>query len=81
MLSYTCPVGLGGCCRNPSLNYVTMVIFRFGVQICCFVYTYILKNELFLFPCKNSHSFSWISIYELNCVHVKLFVVVVINEK
>ena len=45
-----------------------------------FLYTYILKNELFLFPCKNSYYFSWISIYELNCFHVKLFVIVGINE-
>ena len=27
-LIHTCPVGLGGCCRNPSLNYITMVIFQ-----------------------------------------------------
>ena len=33
-LMYSCLVGLGGCCRNPSLNHITMVIFRFGVQIC-----------------------------------------------
>ena len=45
-LFITCPVGLGGCSRNPSLNYITMVIFRFGVQMFIFVYTYVLQNEM-----------------------------------
>ena len=45
-----------------------------------FVYTCILKNELFLFPCKDNYFFSWMSIFELICFHVKLFVIVGFNN-
>ena len=39
IIIHTCPVGLGGGCRNPSLNYITIVIFRFGVQKCLGLFT------------------------------------------
>ena len=69
-LIYTCPVGLGGCCRIPGLNHITMVIFKFGVQICLGLFTRMYYKMKWLFPCKNCYCFSRISIYELNCFHV-----------
>ena len=53
IIIHTCPVGLGGGCRNPSLNYITIVIFRFGVQKCLGLFTRMYYKIKWLFPSKN----------------------------